>query len=895
MTRSLPSEIEIHLRRARRRGNALRLLGDLALLGIGALVAVLGGAALWARGWVDGLAAWLFVAISLAVLGFAAILVSAWRLGGVPGSDASAERHLARRLDDAHPTMMDRLVTWVHLRQRPESAPANFAARVEHQAERELLFAPSPFEAETRRLRRHLLVLVLAIVLGGVFALEILPDWARTHAWNEQIARAPRVEMPGAFDLESPLADAAEIGGGRGPWAEVRITEPGRDLEVTKVDVVPLRIEAASSEPMAEARWRVAKTGEEPDARSLDLPTSATGEGEETAVDTEEGHWAVLRPSLYVDELYLSDWDVVSYWAEVDTEAGGHLSEVYFLEVRPFRSEIEKATGGEGSEGYRGLAELTGLIDRQKHVLRQTHRHLATASRLRPEQRAADRAKLVAAEDDLRRAAEMLYAEIAGMDHLPTGAILDHLARAGEHLETAVEALEQAPSNALEPEQSALAELVATRKAFSKAISENPSSSQGEGGEDREPTAELPKQLDEIAEYRDADRAARELVSRLAEEQRRLVGELDAGGPIDPEAQAAEQERARRELERFAEQNPSVFPDDDPDGLGATRREAERHLERSAEFLPQPEDREAARLSTQRAAESLERLGEALEKRGDRRQLQDLERLRRMMEEQADRLGEMSERASEDGAPSPEERASAADAAERVAEAMAEAVRGDTGREMLEDPVRDATEEDDLDALRRAMDELRTASTGGACRNAASSGQGALSGMASAYDRSLPRATREARSNDPFAEGDGLEEAVSRLRSMARRAQDGEGEGEGEGVAISAEERREALEALRRSLAAAGERSEESSDDPRAALLAEAEELLDAEEAEPAPIDLERLRRLLDGIELMRLELARVDEEIDPGTLTGIDPEDLPAEYRERIQRYLVELSERSR
>src|ERR1035437_4810307 len=74
---------------------------------------------------------------------------------------------------------------------------------------------------------------------------------------------------------------------------------------------------------------------------------------------------------------------------------------------------ILKMPGGEGGEAYACLNELSTLISRQQHVIRQTHQHLQ-----RPQEQetlqAQDRKKLSEAEADLGDSAQHLYAKMAG-------------------------------------------------------------------------------------------------------------------------------------------------------------------------------------------------------------------------------------------------------------------------------------------------------------------------------------------------------------------------------------------------------------------------------------------------------------------------------------------------
>ena len=80
-------------------------------------------------------------------------------------------------------------------------------------------------------------------------------------------------------------------------WGEVRITDPGSDLKVTKVDVVPLQIEAAANQALTKVGWFSTVNGASESAHELAAPT--------------EPRYAVYQPTVYLDELHLSDWDVM--------------------------------------------------------------------------------------------------------------------------------------------------------------------------------------------------------------------------------------------------------------------------------------------------------------------------------------------------------------------------------------------------------------------------------------------------------------------------------------------------------------------------------------------------------------------------------------------------------
>src|SRR5437764_7982493 len=118
---------------------------------------------------------------------------------------------------------------------------------------------------------------------------------------------------------------------------------------------------------------------------------------------------------------------------------------------------------------------MSALINRQQHVIRQTHQHLQKPQAQQNLQE-QDRKKLAGAEGDLGESAQHLYAKMASeLENKPIGEALDNLAKAGKSLDRASKLLDDNVMNdAQKGERIALTELVAARKIFQKAISEHP-------------------------------------------------------------------------------------------------------------------------------------------------------------------------------------------------------------------------------------------------------------------------------------------------------------------------------------------------------------------------------------------------------------------------------------
>src|SRR5258706_1423156 len=142
----------------------------------------------------------------------------------------------------------------------------------------------------------------------------------------------------------------------------------------------------------------------------------------------------------------------MTYYAKASTEKeNSFASDVYFLEVRPFREDILKMPGGEGGKAYQCLNQMTALINGQQHVIRETHQHIQKPP-AQENLQAQDRAKLAEAENDLGESSDHLYAQMAAdMENKPIGPALDALARASKSLSEAgallkTNALTEAPN-----------------------------------------------------------------------------------------------------------------------------------------------------------------------------------------------------------------------------------------------------------------------------------------------------------------------------------------------------------------------------------------------------------------------------------------------------------------
>jgi hypothetical protein len=765
-------------------------------------------------------------ALLLTLAGSAVAALSAWFPKETP-------ERAARRVDAAGPVLGEALEAIVYLEpKRDEPFAASYSGRIARRVSAILRRdgVPYPYGRERR----------WALGLGAlcVAAIAVLVQVERkVDPWGALLADT--AEMAEAGDaLEAPDAAAPEVAR---EWGEVRITAPGRDLRVTKVDVVPLEIEAAASDALVRARWFTAVSGAD-DVEHL-LPKPA------------DRHHALFTPHLYVDELRLSDWDVVAYHAGASTSGGRVFSSgIYFLEIRPFREEILKLeAGGEARQNaFALLGEISGLIDRQKHVVRETHQHLRDPRRNADDQR-SDRAKLGAAESDVLEASDHLYARIAAeMENQPVAEVLDELALAQADLSAAVAAFDTPEGDPLVDEQSALQHLVASRKAFHKVISE-----MGDGSADAEAgeaEAGLADQIREMAELRNERAAVRDEVKALLEAQRALADRVEKTGKDALPPLGAEQGSLLEELTGLSELHPRAF-ERSKEALEAAREA----LSVARDVLKAAEPGAATQRDAVTRLETLHASLAAQARRGDQT---DAYELQKALEATKERLRE----------------AEANPASLSEAEARKLAAETRSAARALDDAAPGGLP--GLPGLENALDSLSGAADDSARSRAAGDARRALEQIEADLDRRMPELVRKLRESNPLRESPdaALDETLERMRALADETEKREQSPEDRAAA-----RRDILDGLAPGLT-------------RLYGAAEARSVLAQVEAELAGegFDPERLRDLVARIENRRVEIREAAaREADEQLLVRKDPTRLAPAYRRRVEEYFRRLSER--
>jgi hypothetical protein len=846
--------VETSLNRAEFRWKWLQFVLRTAILGIvlSLLALAFGGAIL--AGWITRKDFAMACAILMGVVGLVAwAVISISILAGAPDP-----LWLAAAVEKSDRRLLDRLNTLLTLnKRRGELRAESFAVRIARQAQAIInqRVPPKPFSA--RRSFAHLAAFLA--LFGATIALyQVYSPWNRLVAVGRPtVASQVATEKP--LDLAPPATNNLEQ---NRSWGEVRITEPGADLKVTKVDVVPLQIEAAANQPLKSVGWYSTVNGASEQSHELAAPA--------------EPRYAAYQPTLYLDELNLTDWDVVTYHARAETEAkDSFASEVYFLEVRPFREDILKLPGGEGGKCYQILSELTSLINRQQHIIRQTHQHLQKAldeERLQ----AQDRKKLVEAEEDLRDSARHLYAKLAAsMENKPIGEALDNLAKAEKSLDHAGGLLSNSKMpEAQGQERTALSELVAARKTFQKAITDNPKSFEDPAPEEPvNPQSEASGQLRQMTEFRSESKAVQDFVTKLLEEQKQVEQQARTGSARAYPDLARREGQLDKSLGEFADQHPRMFRDQK-----SQAQLARRSLDQAREAFQNSQGK-APGLAGQ-ATRDLDALNQALQEQSDEKQLAYAYQLRQLLREQAQALDQRSKPDSKmEGAVV----SNVVGQAQETLNQLKRVAEEEPTRNAFRQPLRDALSGQnkvDLDArllrLQQGQGEAETQQRAGEARDG-------LAKVEQAFDASLPGSLQAARQADSLKPGRdaSFAEGMAELDSLVRQLE----RGHQMSPSDQAKQGRQALVNLRNGL------REQFGDNEQAdKVLVQLERLL----ADQRATDAANLKNLLEALQHFSVETAeQLARTQDRPEVSNVDPARLPAAYRGRIQKYFQKLSEK--
>ncbi|HND53011.1 MAG TPA: hypothetical protein PLV92_11460, partial [Pirellulaceae bacterium] len=689
------------------------------------------------RGWIDQQ----FVANSLVGMTALAALV-AWLIASVITIVMPPRRgQVAEAIEQSHGALADRLNAVVHMQEtrtprrqfEQRLALGTDAAAVEEQARQQQVEAEyyvriqkQASQVLTRRAPRlpysprQALVrsLIAMVAVAAVFALFVQKQpWSllrSSYALPPTPPGGPETPEAPSLDIPPPDANVVEE---QAPWGEVRISEPGTDLRITKLDTVPLQIEAAASSTLQSVHWVVAKNGGDEQRRELPAPA--------------DPRFAVYREQIVPTVEQLVDWDVLSYYAVATTTDGKtYQSDIYFLEILPLREELDELPGGGDGEPFELLDKLTAMIQEQQEVVRQAHRQSRAAD---PEAKhlKSQRERLAQREEQLSEAARHLGAE-AEQQFANSAA-----SELRKKLDDAAGTLKQAESSfqqssvpdAAKNSREALAKLAAAREFFQESLRQNPREFEPKPDEKAPTPPDTAEQLKEIREMQQQRADEQRRVADLARRQRELMSKVKPGQPQEFPKHATQQDQLNLEFEQLMQERPDIardFPKETQEARNDTRMASQAMRSMSPQTIPQ----------IGAAAEKLEKLSQAMERREQEERLGEAYGLKKLLDDQIRQLEKFEKQP--DSLTPPQQR-QAADNSRQLTDQLQKVAQQSPTREQFGDPLREALNDANKQQLDKQCAGLGEGAGTGAAPKAASDLRQGLQKVSEAFQQSQPQ------------------------------------------------------------------------------------------------------------------------------------------------------------
>jgi hypothetical protein len=411
-----------------------------------------------------------------------------------------------------------------------------------------------------------------------------------------------RVRESGFYQVDLVAEDGRSVAGAvqyavealadRAPT--VTIEHPGRDAKVTAVEEVTIALRASDDYAV----------------NRLELRYTVNG-GEERRVlltDSARRHAPELRAAhtLFLEELDVWPGDLASYHGVARDGAGNTgVSDVYFLEVRPFSRIYRQADEGGGGGGGSGSPD--GFVMRQRQIVAGTFNWLRDSAATADKQRREDLATLTIAQGRLREDVTALVRRMAER-HVPqadTAFRLIHQAldSAAAEMRAAEEQLgRRAARDALPFEERALRQVQRAEALYQEVrlkLGEEGGGGGGAGQERAEDLADLFElETDKLRnQYEAVRRESQQSAERELDETMERLRQLAS-------RQQQENERMQRMAEALRER---LGRQAGAGGGGGSQRELARQTEEEARRL----ERLARERSSRELAEAARRLRDA--------------------------------------------------------------------------------------------------------------------------------------------------------------------------------------------------------------------------------------------------------------------------------------------
>ncbi len=822
--------------------------GFILLLGIGMMT-----------GWLTS-AVWVTIGIVvICVLGILVWLgMAVVTLAGLDSDDRDLD--LAAAVEQSHRPLMDRLNTLVFLRHTRDRQLRAYADRIGGQTKQVLADEPPVLPFAPRAAMGDAAVLGIVLLATALF-------YGYFHPWHHLVSVKPEENLAASSDTSweiPPFAEEQPQANQEQPWCDVRISEPGRDLRVTAIDRIPLRIEAASNQPLTTIEWFTSVNGS--DETQHRLPP------------IENPSYVVYQPDLSIPDLDAKPWDVVRYYARATTRDGKtYSSAMYFAEVAPFREDLEHFRNSQENTQWSDLEQLSSLIDRHKEVLRQTHQEAQSPSG-QPEKQKGRLEQLAQKEAELQKEASHLAADLANRKQETNTDSDASMRRAAESLERAEDALlDTELPLAIQSEEAALRELTAARNE----LLESAQRDVARVARQNAPPAETPDPFESSAPpestrsdqtlLEDQLQAAREFVQQTLLAQRNLERQADPRGMDQFPKLAEDQERLNESMNDYLQKNPSSFAECQTDCANA-----QSAMKRTAQSLAGANA--VARQDAGRAADALQQLDDSLEKQQLWNRLAEAHQLRKAIEQQISQLEQCPQ-----GGFQPGQAKQLTQQAQDATRRMKTIAENAPSREYFEDALREALSDEKVQEMTGQCDRLGQAGSSGEQRQAADQLAQQLRQIAEGFDASCSNSVAKGENRNGLTPNgqEALAQGIRQLQSAAQNAD--------RNRALSQHERVQLAKEGGTNLAAGI--SSLYGDNPRAEQVLD--DLQHQLEQPESLIDPEVVQQLLAAIQRIRREGATGAElDGEPSDRRTIDPTRFAPAYRQAIEKYFEKLSE---
>lgn len=342
------------------------------------------------------------------------------------------------------------------------------------------------------------------------------------------------------------------------PIAEITWESPLSEMKATKIEEVPLSAIAESTTGLESLSLEVAVNGEP--RKSIPISEASLASGRHP-----------LKVPLYLDELEVEPYDVISYHLRAERKFHKKLpptlSELQFIQIRPFREDVGMCDGSCNGEGLLNLLKKLKTV--QLRLMKQNF--LLAASELPRNQDPWDSEnKLVANEQETLASKDQEALDFAVKQGAPPP-IVDAMTEAASYMSSAAESMHTQQNNkAATVQGKALALITNCEKFFTKTI-----------GSSSKPKA--PDPFHDEQRFTLPPRPQKENELEMAEKmQAEVIADLNEAG--EDSEKTAQQAKKQTDIRRKLTEAVRKMAD-----IGSTPEEVETALQKAQEAAKQAE------------------------------------------------------------------------------------------------------------------------------------------------------------------------------------------------------------------------------------------------------------------------------------------------------------------